>query len=97
MAEQSQDVRIMGSAALSLCYVAAGIFDGYWEWGLMPWDMAGGAVIALEAGARLTGIENGSFELRSGAVIATNGLIHQEMVRYLSKTDSEEKGGRKGA
>ena len=87
MTERSQEVRIVGSAALSLCYVAAGIFDGYWEWGLMPWDMAGGAAIAWEAGARLTSIENGSFELQSGTVIATNGLIHQEMVRYLSKTD----------
>ncbi len=56
----TQGVRRLGSAALDLCYVAAGRFDGYWELSLQPWDVAGGGLIAEEAGARVTDLQGGS-------------------------------------
>ncbi len=79
----SQEVRVLGSAALALCYVAAGILEGYWEWGLYPWDVAAGVLIAREAGARVTSPEGGPVTLESGAVLATNGHVHEEMLAYL--------------
>jgi myo-inositol-1(or 4)-monophosphatase len=79
----SQEVRVWGSAALAMCYLAAGTLEGYWEWGLYPWDIAAGAVIAREAGCRITSIDGGPFELNSGAVLATNGHVHEEMLKYL--------------
>ena len=80
----SQEVRVLGSAALALCYVAAGVLEGYWEWGLYPWDMSGGVLVALEAGARVTSPEGDPFILEGGAVLATNGLVHEEMLEYLN-------------
>ncbi len=79
----SQEVRVWGSAALALCYLAAGNLEGYWEWGLYPWDMAAGIVIAREAGCRITSIDGGSFDLNSGEILATNGLVHEEILECL--------------
>jgi len=79
----TQEVRVWGTAALALGYLAAGALEGYWEWGLYPWDIAAGVVIAREAGCRITSIEGGPFELSSGAVLATNGHVHEEMLEYL--------------
>jgi myo-inositol-1(or 4)-monophosphatase len=74
-------IRRAGSAALDLCYTACGIFDGFWEIKLGPWDMAAGALIAKEAGARVTDLMGKEFDLFSGEILATNGLIHSQMVR----------------
>jgi len=79
----TQEVRVWGTAALALCYLAAGALEGYWEWGLYPWDIAAGVVIAREAGCRITSIDGGPFALSSGAVLATNGYVHEEMLGYL--------------
>ncbi len=79
----AQEVRVWGTAALAMCYLAAGALEGYWEWGLFPWDIAAGAVIAREAGCSITSIDGGLFELKQGAILATNGLVHEEMVTYL--------------
>jgi myo-inositol-1(or 4)-monophosphatase len=79
----TQEVRIWGTAALAMCYLAAGALEGYWEWGLYPWDIAAGVVIAREAGCRISSIDGGPFELSSGAILATNGYVHEEMIRYL--------------
>ena len=79
----TQEVRVWGTAALAMGYLAAGALEGYWEWGLYPWDIAAGVVIALEAGCRITSIDGGPFELSSGAVLATNGQVHEEMIKYL--------------
>jgi myo-inositol-1(or 4)-monophosphatase len=69
----------MGSAALDLCYVAAGRFDLYWEYGLSPWDMAAGVLIAREAGGQVTDYVGQSFNvIRSGGLLASNGLVHAE-------------------
>ena len=83
--QPSQEVRVLGTAALALCYVAAGILEGYWEWGLYPWDIAAGIVIAQEAGGRITSPEGGPLDLESGAILATNGYVHEEMLGYLKE------------
>ena len=83
----TQEVRVWGTAALAMCYLAAGALEGYWEWGLYPWDIAAGVVIAREAGCRISSIDGGPFELSSGAILATNGLVHEEILQYLSEMD----------
>jgi len=80
----SQGVRRLGSAALDLCYVACGRFDGFWEQNLSPWDMAAGAVIATEAGAVITNFSNMSFTVNQKEILATNGKIHREMLSLLA-------------
>jgi myo-inositol-1(or 4)-monophosphatase len=76
---RAQAVRRTGSAALDLCYVAAGRFDGYWEVVLSPWDMAGGIVILREAGGLISGISKEPFSLYGQELLATNGLIHDQL------------------
>ena len=80
----SQGVRRLGSAALDLCYVACGRFDGFWEQNLNPWDMAAGAVIAAEAAAAVTNFSNKKFCVDHNEILVTNGKIHQEMLELLS-------------
>ena len=72
----SQAVRRLGSAALDLCYVAAGRFDGYWEERVQPWDIAAGALIVEEAGGRVTGLAGQPFDPFTGHIVATNGRLH---------------------
>jgi myo-inositol-1(or 4)-monophosphatase len=81
---RAQAVRRLGSAALDLCYVAAGRMDGFWEERLKPWDVAAGALLVQEAGGRITGIDGSPFDLRKASLIASNGLIHQEMVETVA-------------
>lgn len=76
----SHGVRRDGSAALDLCFVACGRLDGFWEKKLAPWDVAAGSLIVREAGGRVTNLENGPLDMNSGHILATNGLIHKEMV-----------------
>lgn len=75
----SQAVRRLGSAAIDLCYVASGRFDGFWEQNLKPWDTAAGFLIATEAGATITDFSNNPFSLEKKEILATNGCIHEEM------------------
>jgi myo-inositol-1(or 4)-monophosphatase len=77
---RSHGVRRAGSAALDLCYVAAGRLDGFWEFNLNPWDTAAGVLIAEEAGGRVTDFYGGPFEINSRQTLATNGLIHDELM-----------------
>jgi myo-inositol-1(or 4)-monophosphatase len=81
---RARAVRRLGSAALDLCYVAAGRFDGFWEHKLQPWDVAAGALIVSEAGGRVTTIDGGTFASRSGSVLATNGHVHTEMLETIA-------------
>jgi myo-inositol-1(or 4)-monophosphatase len=81
-----QGIRRAGSAALDLCYVACGRFDGYWEMRLKPWDMSAGALIVREAGGRITdyrGREHGVSD--SYNIAASNGPIHPEMLSTLAE------------
>ena len=79
----AQAVRRLGSAALDLCYVACGRFEGFWEQYLKPWDTAAGALIAAEAGATVTTFADKPYTLDDQEILATNGLIHKEMLRLL--------------
>jgi myo-inositol-1(or 4)-monophosphatase len=78
---RAQAVRRLGSAALDLCYVAAGRMEGFWEERLNPWDVAAGALIVQEAGGRVSSIDGTPFEVRRASMVASNGLIHEEMVQ----------------
>jgi myo-inositol-1(or 4)-monophosphatase len=77
---RSHGVRRAGSAALDLAYVASGRLDAFWEFNLNPWDTAAGILLVQEAGGRVTGFSGQHFLLDSREVLATNGLIHAEMV-----------------
>ncbi|MFZ5572122.1 MAG: inositol monophosphatase family protein [Thermodesulfobacteriota bacterium] len=79
----ARGVRRLGSAALDLCYVACGRFDGFWEQQLKPWDTSAGVVIAREAGAAITDFANQPFTMESQELLATNGRIHREMISLL--------------
>ncbi len=81
----SQGVRRGGSASLDLAYVAAGRLDGYWERGLSPWDLAAGVVLVSEAGGTVSAYDGTPFDLRSGRVLATNGLLHGTMGEQLAR------------
>jgi myo-inositol-1(or 4)-monophosphatase len=80
----SQGLRRTGSAALDLSYVAAGRVDGFWELRLSPWDVAAGSLIVTEAGGRITDFAGNSFNGDGAETLATNGLIHHEMVEVLT-------------
>jgi myo-inositol-1(or 4)-monophosphatase len=83
---QSQGVRRLGSAALDLCYVASGRFDGYWELRLKPWDVAAGALIAREAGAAVTNLSGGADVITSPqSVVVANSRLHHLMLGELAK------------
>ena len=77
---RARAVRRLGSAALDLCYVAAGRLDGFWEQRLHPWDTAAGALIVTEAGGRMSGMDGGPFRPADGHVVASNGRVHDEML-----------------
>jgi myo-inositol-1(or 4)-monophosphatase len=81
---QAQGVRRNGSAALDLCYVACGRLDGFWEWKLQPWDTAAGVVIVRAAGGAVTDFRGGRFDPYGTHTLASNGLLHEAMVRTLT-------------
>lgn len=78
----SQGVRRAGSAALDLCAVACGRFEGFWEVGLAPWDTAAGAIILKEAGGQISTLENKPYFPENHTILATNGLIHNKMLSF---------------
>ena len=73
---RTHGVRRAGSAALDLCNVASGRFDGFWEFNLNPWDTAAGVLIVEEAGGKVTDFSGGEFQIASRETVATNGLVH---------------------
>ncbi|MGO8796452.1 MAG: inositol monophosphatase family protein [Candidatus Sulfotelmatobacter sp.] len=77
----SHGVRRAGSAALDLCNVASGRFDGFWEFNLNPWDTAAGVLIVQEAGGKVTRFDGSDFELNSRETLASNGVVHEELMR----------------
>ena len=80
----AQAVRRDGSAALDLAYVACGRFDGFWEDGLNPWDVAAGALLIFEARGKVTNYKDGPLDIYNEQVLATNGLIHAAMMDLLN-------------
>lgn len=89
---RARAVRRLGSAAIDLCYVAAGRLDGFWESDLKPWDIAGGALIVEEAGGRISGYDGGSFSSRGRQVLASNGRLHDQMVAVVAGFESGRRG-----
>jgi myo-inositol-1(or 4)-monophosphatase len=85
LARLSRGIRRLGAAALDLAYVASGRFDGFWEIYLNPWDVAGGAAIVAAAGGRLTDFRGGENWLFGRHLVASNGLIHDDILRNLSQ------------
>ena len=77
---RTHGVRRAGSAALDLCNVASGRFDGFWEFNLNPWDTAAGVLIVEEAGGKVSRFDGSPFELDSRETLASNGLVHQALV-----------------
>lgn len=82
---RARAVRRLGSAAIDLCYIAAGRMDGFWERDLKPWDIAGGALIVEEAGGRITNMDGRPFASRGQDVLATNGLLHNDMLKVIAE------------
>lgn len=81
----SHGVRRAGSAALDLAYVACGRLDGFWEFGLNPWDMAAGVLMVEEAGGRVTDLKGRPFRLDAPHILVTNGLIHEETLELMGE------------
>ena len=80
---EAQAVRRDGSAALDLAYVACGRFDGFWEDGLNPWDVAAGVLLIEEAGGKVTNFDGASLDIYSPKVLASNSLVHESMRKVL--------------
>lgn len=81
--KKAQAVRRCGSAAIDLCLVADGTYDGYWEAKLGPWDIAAGSAIVLAAGGHITDYAGQAVDVTLGSIVATNGRIHRELVSEL--------------
>ena len=77
-------VRRLGSAALDLCWVAAGRFDGFYEHKLQPWDSAAGVLIVQEAGGRVSDFDNNPYSVYHPQIVATNGKIHEELLSIIN-------------
>ena len=76
-------VRRLGSAAIDLCWVASGRFDGFWEYNLQAWDVAAGYLIVQEAGGRVTNFDGQDYNVFEKQTLATNGLIHDNMLALI--------------
>ena len=94
---RAQAVRRLGSAALDLCYVAAGRFDGFWEQHLKAWDVCAGALIVEEAGGRITGTDGSPFDIAGGHLVASNGRIHDDMLTVIRECRFDRGPARPGA
>lgn len=87
-AVRTQGIRRAGSAAIDLCYVAAGRFDGFWELKLNPWDCAAGFLMVREAKGRVSNFRGRPASIYGREVVASNGFIHEEMIDVLKIADS---------
>ena len=81
---RARAVRRLGSAALDLCYVAAGRLDGFWEQRLHAWDIAAGALLVEEAGGWVSALDGGTFDAHRGEAVASNGRIHDDMIATIA-------------
>jgi len=89
LTHMSHGIRRAGAAALDLCSVAVGRFEGFWELKLNPWDKAAGALLVMEAGGRVTDLAGGPFSLHRDEIFASNGLIHGPMLEAFSEVLEE--------
>lgn len=86
---RAQSVRRLGAAAIDLAYVACGRLDGFWEWGLNPWDCAAGWLLVEEAGGKVTKTGGGPFDMFVQDLACSNGAIHEQMLAVLSEIRKE--------
>jgi len=84
----SQGIRRLGAAALDFCFVAMGRFDGFWEYGLQPWDICAGAFILQEAGGNASNWDGSILPFSGERILATNGHIHKEMIKTIQNLNS---------
>jgi myo-inositol-1(or 4)-monophosphatase len=82
----AQGMRRAGSAALDMCYIACGRFDGYFEENLKPWDTAAGLVIVTEAGGQITTFDSGDYDIFAPNIAASNGVLHPELLKCLASS-----------
>lgn len=87
---RSHGVRRAGSAALDLCSVACGQFEGFWEFGLKPWDTAAGILLVSEAGGAISNFTGGPYHPGDRELLASNGLIHEEMQAIAAQVAAQE-------
>ena len=87
-AVKAQAIRRAGSAALDLCYVACGRFDGFWEMKLRPWDVAAAALMVKEAGGIITAFGGDGFSIYGHECLASNALVHEEMLSVLNERNN---------
>jgi len=81
--KQARAIRRLGSAAIDFCYAANGVFDGFWEVSLHPWDICAGKLIVEEAGGIVTDFDGNKIDIYSKRILASNGAIHQKMIEVL--------------
>lgn len=81
----ARGIRRAGAAALDLAYLAAGRLDGFWELKLKPWDVAAGTLLVQEAGGQVSAFDGSAYHVRNHRILASNGLIHQEMIDLLAQ------------
>jgi len=82
--ESSRGIRRAGSAALDLCYTAKGAFDGYYESGLNPWDVAAGKIILEEAGGCVSSLCGEKYDFSESWIVGSNGLIHDDLIEKIN-------------
>jgi myo-inositol-1(or 4)-monophosphatase len=85
LTQMTRAIRRPGSAALDLAYLARGVFDGFWERTLSPWDVAAGMVIVEEAGGKLTNFAGEPFQLTDSTLLASNSALHPELLRVITE------------
>jgi myo-inositol-1(or 4)-monophosphatase len=85
LTKKSRGVRRLGSAAIDFCYLACGVFDGFWEVHLHPWDMCAGKLIVEEAGGVVTDFDGNQIDINSKKILATNGIIHNQIINVFEK------------
>ncbi len=85
---RTQGVRRLGSAALDCAWTALGRLDGYWEFGITPWDIAAGGLLVREAGGRATATAGDEEFISTGTIVVSNGLLHEQMLRVLREGDA---------
>jgi len=78
--KHARAIRRLGSAAIDFCYVANGVFDGFWEVSLHPWDICAGKLIVEEAGGLVTDFNENKIDIYSKRILVTNGIVHQKMI-----------------
>jgi myo-inositol-1(or 4)-monophosphatase len=84
---KAQAIRRDGTAALDLCYTAAGRFDGFWEQKLRPWDVAAGSLLVAEAGGTVSDYQGKPFSIYAPEIVASNGIIHEQMLGVLREKE----------